>query len=190
MTQKSKYYYPFDPHTKEVLAPVIAEYRGGIYHIPRDALQSEPLPPKQGFAVVAVLDESGKSIDSDYIEDHRGIRAYDESDCTKSYVISELGPVPEGHTPDKPLTVHDERIDGKWVTNESNKYIVEYNLVDNARRDAYAMTISPLLEEAHIKRLLIATPEAIAEANELEKQALAARQKIQTENPWPKPPTN
>ena len=190
MSQETKYYYPIDPLTQEVLAPVKAEYRGGIYHMPRDALQSEPLPPKQGFAVVAVLNESGKPIDSDYIEDHRGIRVYDESDCTKSYVISELGPVPEGHTLDKPLTVHDERIDGKWVTNESNKYIVEYNQVDNSRRAAYSLIISPLLEEAHIKRTLIATPEAIAEADEIEKQALAARIKIQNENPWPTPPTN
>ncbi|MCG9678752.1 hypothetical protein [Vibrio sp. Isolate24] len=187
---KEKVYYPIDKETKEILSPVKAEYRGGIHHIPRDALESEPLPSKQGFAVVAVLDESGKAIDSEYIEDHRGKAIYDESDCTKSEDVSELGPIKKGFTPDKPQTEFDERINDAWVTNESNKYIAEYNQVDDARRAAYFQVVTPLIDEAKIKRDLIKTPEAIAEADELDKHILAARQKIQTENPWPTPPTN
>ena len=190
MSKEVKYYYPIDKLTNEVLAPVKAEYRGGMYHIPRDALQSEPLLPKQGFAVVAVLDDSGRAINSEYIEDHRGTTIYDESDCTKSEVVSELGPIKDGFTPDKPQTEFDERINGAWVTNESNKYIAEYNKVDDARRAAYLQIVTPLIDEAKIKRDLIKTPEAIAEAEELDKQILAARQKIQTENPWPTPPNN
>jgi len=190
VSKEAKYYYPIDKQTKEVLGPVKAEYRGGMYHMPKDALQSEPLPPKQGFAVVAVLDDSGKAIDSEYIEDHRGTTIYDESNCTKSEVISELGPIKEGFTPDKPLTEFDDRINGAWVTNESNKYIAEYNQVDDTRRAAYFQVVTPLIDEAKIKRDLIKTPEAISEADELEQQALAARLKIQSENPWPTPPTN
>ena len=190
MSKDVKYYYPIDKQTNELLPSVTAEYRGGIYHIPRDALQSEPLPPKQGFAVVAVLDESGKAIDSEYIEDQRGTTIYDESDCTKSEVVSGLGPIKEGFTPNEPQTEFDEYINDSWVTNESNKYIAEYNQVDDARRVAYFQMVTPLIDEAKIKRDLIKTPEAIAEADELEQQALAARQKIQTENPWPTPPTN
>lgn len=190
MKDKVKEYWPINKTTLEVLSMCKAEYRGGLYHIPKDALESEPLPPKKGFAVVAVLDESGKAIGSEYIEDYRGTTIYDESDCTKSEMVSELGPIKDGFTPDKPLTEFDERINGAWVTNETTKYTFEYNKVDAARRNAYFQVVTPLIDEAKIKRYLIKTPEAIAEADELEQQALVARQKIQSENPWPTPPEN
>lgn len=183
---KKKIYYPIDKQTNEVLASVTAEYRGGMYHIPRDALQSEPLPLKQGFAVVAVLDESGKAIDSEYIEDHRGTTIYDESDCTKSEVVSELGPIKAGFTSDKPLTIFDERIDSKWVTNESNKYIAEYNQVDSARRAAYREVSDPLYIEALRKE----SKGLVDEATDFRQQADAAVELIQVEHPWPTPPTN
>ncbi|MAD77563.1 MAG: hypothetical protein CML20_22815 [Rheinheimera sp.] len=175
-------YWNIDPETREVLGEVTADK----WNTPRNVLLTKPLPPKEGCLVIAKEDLSG----SEYIEDHRGTTIYDESDCTKSEVVSELGPIKDGFTPDKPLTVFDERIDGQWVTNESNKYIAEYNQVDDARRAAYFQVVTPLIDEAKIKRDLIKTPEAIAEADELEQQAKAARQKIQTENPWPTPPTN
>ncbi|MFA0113574.1 hypothetical protein AB4407_07780 [Vibrio sp. 10N.261.46.E11] len=157
-----------------------------MYHIPKDALQSKPLPSKQGFAVVAVLDESGKAIGSEYIEDHRGTTIYDEFDCTKSETVSELGPIKDGFTPDKALTMFDERIDGKWVTNQSNKYVAEYNQTDEIRRQLYSRMCDPLIAEAQIKRL----SGNKAEADISEAQALAARAKIQAEHPWPTPPVN
>lgn len=180
-------YWTIDPLTKEVIGEYDAPSK---WNIPRNAITEQPLPPKQGFAVVAVFDESGKAIDSEYIEDHRGTTIYDESDCTNSETVSELGPIKAGFTPDKPKTEFDEHINGVWVTNESNKYIAEYNKVDDARRAAYLQIVTPLIDEAKIKRDLIKTPEAIAEAEELDKQILAARQKIQSENPWPAPPNN
>ena len=183
---KNKVYYPIDRLTQEVLAPVKAEYRGGLYHLPKDALESEPLPPKKGFAVVAVFDESGKAIDSKYIEDHRGTTIYDESDCTKSEVVSELGPIKDGFTPDKPQTEFDERINGAWVTNESNKYIAEYNQIDDKRRALYSQMCDPLKMEA----MDLMDEGKEAEALQLKQQALAAKQKIKTENPWPTPPEN
>ncbi|NRB68758.1 MAG: hypothetical protein HRU48_15525 [Vibrio sp.] len=186
MSKDVKYYYPIDKQTNELLPSVTAEYRGGMYHIPRDALQSEPLPPKQGFAVVAVLDESGKAIDSEYIEDHRGATIYDESDCTKSEVVSELGPIKEGFTPDKPLTEFDERIEGVWQTNLSNKYIHDYAQVDATRSALYTQLTDPLESELARKQRQGKTDavKVLSERiNELEA-------KIKAENPYPTAPTN
>lgn len=184
MSKEVKYYYPIDRKNQEVLAPVKAEYRGGIYHIPRDALQSEPLPRKQGFAVVAVLDELGKAINSRYIEDHRGTTIYDEADCTKLEVVSVLGPIKKDFTPDKPITIFDERIDNAWVTNQSNKYIADYDQVDSARRAAYRKVSDPLYMEASRKESKGLTDEAAA----FRQQADAAVELIQAEHPWPTPP--
>lgn len=108
----------------------------------------------------------------------------------ESKVFDDASLVTDEYTLKKPLTPWDEWINDEWVTNESNKYIAEYNQVDDVRRRAYFKMVTPLIDEAKIKRDLIKTPEAIVEADELEQQALAARQKIQTENPWPTPPTN
>ncbi|AQM21491.1 hypothetical protein [Vibrio anguillarum] len=176
-----KQYWPVDGHTKEIQQAVLSEYRGGIFHIPKDALEVQPLPPKEGFAVVAILDDSGKAIDSEYIEDHRGTTIYDESDCTKSEVVSELGPIKGGFTPDKPLTIFDERIDDKWVTNESNKYIAEYDVVDSKRRALYTQISDPLYFEAYRAK----DDGDIAKYEDFKAQADAAVDKIKTENPWP-----
>ncbi len=181
---KEKFYYPIDIKTKEILIPVKAEYRGGMHHIPRDALMSEPLPSKQGFAVVAVLSESGKVIDSEYIEDHRGTTIYDESDCTKSEVIYELCSIKVVFTPDQPLKELDEWSGDGWITNQSNKYIAEYDQVDSARRAAYREVSDPLYMEAWRKESKGLSDEAEA----FRQQADAAVELIQAEHPWPTPP--
>ncbi|HFG1885800.1 TPA: phage tail protein, partial [Vibrio cholerae] len=49
------------------------------------------------------------------------------------------------------------------------------------RRSLYFAMVDPLVSEANIKRLQGKEAEAI----ELERQAIAAREKIQLENPWP-----
>ena len=51
------------------------------------------------------------------------------------------------------------------------------------RRSLYVQYCDPLMFEASIKRL----QNKEDEASELETQALAARAKIETENPWPQP---
>lgn len=186
MSKKQKIYYPINKYTKEVLAPVKADYRGGLYHIPKDALESEPLPPKQGFAVVAVLDESGKAIDSEYIEDHRGVTIYDESNCTKSEVVSELGPIKEGFTPDKPLTDFDERIEGVWVTNLSNKHIHDYAQVDATRSALYAQLTDSLENELARKQRQGKTDEVQVLSERIDE----LEAKIKAENPYPEMPTN
>lgn len=183
---KEKIYYPIDEQTKELLIPVKAKYRGGMYHIPRDALQSEPLPPKQGFAIKAVLDESGRAIDSEYIEDHRGTTIYNKSDCTKSEVVFELGPIKESFTHDKPLTEFDERIKGAWVTNLSNKYIHDYAQVDATRSALYTYLTDPLESELARKQRQGETDEVQVLSDRINK----LEAKVKAENPYPKPPVN
>ncbi|MEZ8483106.1 hypothetical protein [Vibrio splendidus] len=181
MSNQEKYYYPINKQTKEVLEPVEAVYRGGVFHIPNDALQSKPLEPKDGFAVIAVLDEFGKAIYSDYIEDHRGLVIYDQQDCSKSETVTELGEIKEGFTLDKPTTAFDEWNGTAWVTNQSNKYIAEYNQVDNARRAAYQNVSDPLYMEALRKEARGLTDDAADFRN----QADAAVELIKAEFPWP-----
>ncbi|EOW9460544.1 hypothetical protein ACOCGI_001641 [Vibrio cholerae] len=171
-------YWQVDCLTKEVAAKASAAgFRGGMYHIPKGALTVEPLPPKKGFAVVALDDLSG----TEYIEDHRGTVIYDTADCTVSETVNELGPIKEGFTDKKPKTRWDKWSDGEWVTDISAQYIAEFDQVDNLRRHLYFTMVDPLVSEANIKRLQGKEAEAI----ELERQAIAAREKIQLENPWP-----
>ncbi|EOX4123545.1 hypothetical protein ACPF3Y_000142 [Vibrio cholerae] len=172
-----KIYYQIDRNTKEVQSKYNAEYRGGMYHIPKGALTVEPLPPKKGFAVVALDDLSG----TEYIEDHRGTVIYNTADCTVSETVNELGPIKEDFTDKKPKTRWDKWTDGEWVTDLSAQYIDEFNAIDNTRRSLYVQVVDPLIAEAVVKRLKGNEAEAI----ELEKQGLAAREKIQLENPWP-----
>lgn len=181
-----KYYWPVTLPTQEVGDQVKALYRGGIYHIPRTALQAKPIEGKAGFTVIATFDEKGLAVGSEYVEDYRGTTIYDELDCTRSLTVSELGPIKEGFTLDKPLTQFDEWIDDAWVTNKSNQHIAEYNQVDSVRRSQYVQVCDPLFAEANIKRLQGFEDDARA----IEAQALAARDKIQIENPWPTSPAN
>ncbi|MFS1908075.1 hypothetical protein BCU30_018200 [Vibrio lentus] len=94
--------------------------------------------------------------------------------------------ITDDYTKDKPATQWDGWIDGSWVTNKSTQYIAECNQVDNVRRRLYAQICDPLIAEANIKRLQGFEDDA----QTIEAQALAARDKIQAENPWPTQPTN
>ncbi|MBU2910039.1 hypothetical protein [Vibrio splendidus] len=183
---EQKYYWPIDNQTQEVLVAVKARFKGGCWHMDSTALQIEPLPSKEGFAVIATFDENGRPIGSTYIEDNRDKTVYDQSNCIKSEKVTELGLILDGWTLEEPKTKFDEWIDDAWVTNKSNQHIAEYNQVDNVRRSQYVQMCDPLFAEANIKRLQGFEDDARA----IEAQALAARDKIQTENPWPTPPAN
>ncbi|AOY47702.1 TPA: phage tail protein [Vibrio cholerae] len=95
--------------------------------------------------------------------------------------IDELELIPEGWTDKERKTAFDSWMDGEWVTDISAQYIAEFDQVDNLRRHLYFTIVDPLVFEANIKRMQGKEAEAI----ELEKQGLAAREKIQLENPWP-----
>ncbi|ENB4393898.1 TPA: phage tail protein [Vibrio cholerae] len=95
--------------------------------------------------------------------------------------IDEQELIPEGWTDKERKTAFDRWIDGEWVTDISAKYIAEFDQVDNLRRSLYFAMVDPLVSEANIKRLQGKEAEAI----ELERQAIAAREKIQRDHPWP-----
>ncbi|HFS8442641.1 TPA: phage tail protein [Vibrio cholerae] len=95
--------------------------------------------------------------------------------------IDEQDLIPEGWTDKERKTAFDRWMDGEWVTDISAKYIAEFDQVDNLRRSLYFNMVDPLVSEANIKHLQGKEAEAI----ELERQAIAAREKIQLENPWP-----
>ncbi|EOX3323599.1 phage tail protein [Vibrio cholerae] len=95
--------------------------------------------------------------------------------------IDEEDLIQKGWTDKERKTAFDRWIDGEWVTDISAKYIAEFDQVDNLRRGLYFAMVDPLVSEANIKRLQGKEAEAI----ELERQAIAAREKIQLENPWP-----
>lgn len=176
---ESTYYWSvIDAETKEVSPiEVKADFRGGVYHIPIDALLVKPLPQKNGFVVVALEDLSG----TEYVEDHRGVRIYDKSDCSKSETVTDLGEIKEGFTLDKPTTTFDEWNGTAWVTNQSNKYIAEYDQVDSDRRAAYRNVSDPLYMEALRKEARGLTDDAADFRN----QADAAVELIKAEFPWP-----
>ncbi|EMA3786680.1 phage tail protein [Vibrio cholerae] len=95
--------------------------------------------------------------------------------------IDEQEVIPEGWTDKERKTAFDRWIDGEWVTDISAQYIAEFDQVDNLRRHLYFIMVDPLVSEANLKRLQGKEAEAI----ELERQAIAAREKIQRDHPWP-----
>ncbi|EJH64588.1 hypothetical protein [Vibrio cholerae] len=109
------------------------------------------------------------------------VTAYLKSDCTKQKEFDDITLVTDDYTLKEPATRFDEWIDDAWVTNISNQYIDEFDQVDNMRRGLYFTMVDPLVSEANIKRLQGKEAEAI----ELERQAIAAREKIQLDHPWP-----
>ena len=187
MIQEVKYYYPIDKKNNEVLRAVKAEYRGGMYHIPRDALELEPLPPKQGFAVVAVLDGDGKANETKYLEDHREKTIYNQSNCNESKTVSELGEIENGWTLVAPQTRFDEWNDGEWIVNLQNQYEAQVVLVSNTREALYKEQVDRLRNEATSIRRIDGDEE---KAEEYEAQADAAYLKIRNDHPWPEKPAS
>ena len=134
-------------------------------------------PPKatKGF-VIRLVDGQWKQI-----EDHRDKTIYNCRDCTQSEVVEKIGSIKQGFTHDEPSTFYDEWINQAWVTNLRNKYIADFNDVDETRRGLYSYACDPLIAEANIKRLQGHDQEAL----DMETQALAARARIQVDHPWP-----
>lgn len=151
---------------------IISDYN---FTLPEKHTFIEPPKANKGFAVRLV---DGKW---QQIEDHRDKIIYNCSDCTQLEVVEKLGAIKEGFTHHEPSTSNDEWINNAWVTNKSNQHITDVNLVDDARRSLYARVCDPLIAEASIKRLMGYEQEAV----DIETQALAARDRIQVDNPWP-----
>lgn len=117
-------YYPLNKDTKEVSQiGVEAITRGGVLHIPVDALKIKPLPEKEGFAVVALADLSG----TEYIADFRGEIIYNTEDGTKTKTVIELGEIETGYTLIKPLP---------YSTWSGNKWVQKIALIKAAKKKA------------------------------------------------------
>ncbi len=72
------------------------------------------------------------------------------------------------------------------IQNAHDIYQAKYSEVDNTRRQLYAQISDPLYMESFRKQ----SNGLSSEAEEYKRQADAAVELIQTENPWPTPPTN
>lgn len=176
-----KYYWLWNKETKTVVHKAIkAQFRAGQYHIPRSALRVEPKPDVKGFKVVVVL-EGDFPKGTEYVEDHMGKVIFDKSNCIKSKKVKEFGPILDGWTLEEPKTEFDEWINDCWVTNQSNKYIAEYDQVDSARRAAYRNVSDPLYIEAMRNK----ESGLMNDAADFKKQADAAVELIKAEFPWP-----
>ncbi|EGU38645.1 hypothetical protein [Vibrio scophthalmi] len=139
-------------------------------------------PPKaeKGF-VVRLVDNMWVQL-----EDHSGTPIFKMADCQKSKLVIELGPIEAGWTNTVPLTPWDEWIDDAWVTNQSKKYIADYDAVDSKRRALYREMSDPLYMESYRKK----ENGEFEEAAIFKTQADAAVKNIQVNNPFPPPLVN
>ncbi|MBU3825197.1 MAG: DUF4376 domain-containing protein [Candidatus Oceanisphaera merdipullorum] len=98
MITNTKPYWSVDPFTREIISgPHSGQFRGGSWHIPANTITDEPLPDKAGFAVLALLDDTG----TEYVEDHRGKAVYNKQ-TKQRQEVTELGPLPDALTEQAP----------------------------------------------------------------------------------------
>ncbi|MCY9802698.1 hypothetical protein OTK51_04550 [Vibrio scophthalmi] len=182
-----EHYFTYDKESHIVNHTPISVLNGSLMaEYPSTALTVQPLPEKEGSVVmVCDFDEHGKPHSTLYLQDYRDKAIWNQSDCTQSKQVSDLGDIEDGWTLLKPTTEFDEWIDGLWVTNLSNQYIFNYNQVDDARRRVYITVINPLELEAQRKERQGET--AIAE--DYYRQADAAKVEMEKAHPWPVQPT-
>lgn len=158
------------------------------YHTP-SAFPSDKLSYNEYWAL---LDSNGNPVrdyqDGEWVKKERQVKvtAYLKDDGVKTKEFDDKSLVDDNYTLEKPSTQWDEWNGTAWVTNQSNKYIAEYDQVDSARRDAYRNVSDPLYMEALRKEARGLTDDAADFRN----QADAAVELIKAENPWPTPPTN
>lgn len=112
------------------------------------------------------------------------VTAYNKQ-SRKPKVLDDASLVTDQYTLEKPFAEFDEWINDHWVANENNKYIAEYDAVDTKRRCLFAEMCDPLKMEA----LDMQFDGKHEEAEELQRQARAAKEKIKLDNPWPERPT-
>jgi len=166
-------YLLFNPNTLEIIDSVECNK----WNAPRNSVKLETLPDNAGFAVVL---NKGLTA-TEYIIDHREKTVYNTANFAESKQVDYLGEIKLGWTLDKPTTEFDTWINGAWVTDTQAEFEANVNRVDNTRRSLYSSMSDPLISEANFERLLNNEEAAV----ELENQAIAAREKIRTENPWP-----
>lgn len=83
-------FWTIDTETREVIGSGDADK----WNVPRNALLDDPLPEKEGFAVVAKADLSG----TEYVADYRGKTIYSTGEVYQSKVVKDLGEIEAGWT--------------------------------------------------------------------------------------------
>ncbi|MBY7830887.1 hypothetical protein KW441_20015 [Vibrio fluvialis] len=172
-------YWIIDPETRLVVGSAEATK----WNIPRNALLVEPLPKKEGYAVIANADFSG----TEYVHDHRGQVIYNKAKPPESKQVIDLGEIEDGWTLTKPphqyVTWSEELSD--WEVDNQAKYEAEVQQVANTRESLYVQIVDRLNNEAKMIRRVEGDE---AKAAEYEAQADAAYLKIRACHPWPEPP--
>ncbi|EOW3711151.1 hypothetical protein ACOW3S_001747 [Vibrio fluvialis] len=173
-------YWTVDKETREVVGSGDTDK----WNMPRHVLLVEPLPEKEGYAIIAKSDLSG----TEYVADHRGKTIYNKTNPLKSKTVKDLGEIEEGWTLNKPphqyATWNDEL--GDWQTDTQAKYEAEVQQVTNTRESLYVQIVDRLNNEAKMIRRVEGDE---VKAAEYEAQADAAYLKIRDDHPWPEAPS-
>ncbi|CAH8193367.1 conserved hypothetical protein [Vibrio aestuarianus] len=172
-------YWTIDKDTREVIGSGDTDK----WNMPRNVLLVEPLPTKEGFAVIAKSDLSG----TEYVADQRGKTIYNKANPLESKQVKDLGDIEEGWTLIQPLHQYvtwNEELDD-WQTDPQAKYEAEVQQVTNVRESLYVQMVDRLNNEAKMIRRVEGNE---AKAAEYEAQADAAYLKIRADHPWPTPP--
>ncbi|EKO3439109.1 hypothetical protein RRK63_002859 [Vibrio fluvialis] len=150
------------------------------WNMPRHVLLVEPLPAKEGFAVIANADLSG----TEYMVDFRGKTIYSKPDPLQSKQVERLGEIEDSWTLKKPETSFDawnEALDN-WQTDLQAQYEAQVQRINDTRQNLYTQIVDRLNNEAKMIRRMEGNEEKAAE---YEAQADAAYLKIRADNPWP-----
>ncbi|EPP23496.1 hypothetical protein L910_4057 [Vibrio fluvialis PG41] len=169
-------YWTVDKETREVVGSGDTDK----WNMPRNVLLIEPLPTKEGFAVIANADLSC----TEYMVDFRGKTIYSKSGPLQSKQVERLGEIEDSWTLKKPDTSFDawnEALDN-WQTDLQAQYEAEVQRVTNIRESLYTQIVDRLNNEAKMIRRVEGKE---AKAAEYEAQADAAYLKIRADNPWP-----
>ncbi|MBY7946694.1 hypothetical protein KW479_21550 [Vibrio fluvialis] len=172
-------YWTVDKETREVVGAGDTDK----WNMPRNVLLIEPLPTKEGFAVIANADLSC----TEYMVDFRGKTIYSKSDPLQSKQVERLGEIEDSWTlkkPDTSFDVWDEALDN-WQTDLQAQYEAQVQRVNDTRQNLYTQIVDRLNNEAKMIRRVEGNEEKAAE---YEAQADAAYLKIRADNPWPVAP--
>ncbi|MBY7952285.1 hypothetical protein KW491_06435 [Vibrio fluvialis] len=169
-------YWTIDKETREVIGSGDTDK----WNMPRNVLLVEPLPEKDGFAVVATACLKG----TEYVADHRGKTIYNKANPLESKQVEKLGEVEECWTltqsPHQYVTWNEELDD--WETDTQAKYEAELQKVASTRESLYVQIVDRLNNEARMIRRVEGDE---AKAAEYEAQADSAYLQIRANNPWP-----
>ena len=139
-------YWTINKETREVIGSGDTDK----WNMPRNVLLIEPLPPKEGFAVVATADLKG----TEYVADHRGKTIYNTAKPLESKQVKDLGDIEEGWTLTQPphqYVTWSEELDD-WQIDTQAKYEAEYQQVNNTRESLYVQMVDRLNNEAKMIR--------------------------------------